>query len=164
MTAVFRQQDSIAAVDDDWIERVKQNAAIEPLGRARLNLHHSEADQVQEMVIAFRGDSLVMPHRHKGKSESLHVIEGRALVVFFDDDGQVTNRLVIGPLGSGLPPLYRLASDAWHVVIPLDESLVVHETSTGPFVRDTEPPPSWAPRSNEALRHFIDDLRSGVGG
>ena len=163
MTSVFRQQDQIVVVDDQWVARVKENARNEPLRRARLNLHHDESDPVQEMLIAFCRDSLIAPHRHRAKSESLHAIEGRALIVFFDEQGRETRRLTIGPPGSGLPPLYRLASDTWHVVIPLDDMLVIHETSAGPFVRDEAPPPAWAPRTAEALRAFIDGLRRGEG-
>ena len=159
MTSVFRQQDPVVVVDDSWVARVKEHAKLEPLRRARLNLHHSEGDQVQEMLIAFCRDSLVAPHRHRGKSESLHVIEGRALVVFFDDQGQVSRRLILGPPGSGLPSLYRLASESWHVVIPLDEMLVLHETSAGPFAPETAPPPDWAPRDEKTLADFIAGLR-----
>lgn len=159
MTAVFRQKDPVAVVDSDWIAKVKEHAAAEPLGRSRLNMHHDESDQVQEMLIAFRGDSLVSPHRHRGKSESIHVMEGRALIVFFDDEGRMTRQLTIGAAGTGLPVLYRMASEDWHVVIPLEKSLVVHETSTGPFVRNTDPPPSWAPQDEKELRAFIANVR-----
>lgn len=162
MTAVFRQKDPVAVVDGDWIAKVKEHAATEPLGRSRLNMHHDESDQVQEMLIAFRGDSLVSPHRHRGKSESIHVMEGRALIVFFDDEGCMTQQLVIGAAGTGLPALYRMSSEDWHVVIPLEKSLVVHETSTGPFVRNTDPPPSWAPKDEKDLRAFIAKVRESA--
>lgn len=160
MTAVFRQQEPITVIDDDWTERIKANARAEPLRRARLNLHHDEADQVQEMLIAFCKDSLTMPHRHLGRTESFHVVEGRLDLVFFDDEGRETRRLRLGAPGSGLPSLYRLNAPDWHLVIPLDEMVVVHETGCGPFTRDAEPPPAWAPRDTEALRVFIDDLRT----
>lgn len=162
MTAVFRQKDPVAVVDSHWIAKVKEHAAAEPLGRSRLNMHHDESDQVQEMLIAFRGDSLVQPHRHRGKSESIHVMEGRALIVFFDDEGRMTRRLTVGAAGTGLPPLYRMSSEDWHVVIPLEKSLVVHETSTGPFVRNTDPPPPWAPKDEEDLRAFIAKVRESA--
>jgi len=159
MTAVFRQQEPIVVVDDEWIARVKEHARLEPLRRARLNLHHSESDRVQEMLIAICSDSLIAPHRHLGRSETLHVIEGRALIVFFDEEGREVRRLRIGPAGGGLPPLYRLAADTWHVVIPLDEVVVIHETAAGPFEKDRAPPPNWAPTNEEGLRQFIDALR-----
>jgi len=159
MPAVFRHSDDVIVVDDEWTERVKENARREPKRRARLNLHHSEEDPVQEMLIAFCKDSLNAPHRHRGKSESIHVIEGRALVVFFDDGGRVTRRLHLGPPGGRLPSLYRLAAPTWHTVIPLDDIVVIHETASGPFSPDNELPPAWVPRDEGSLRAFISGLR-----
>jgi len=103
------------------------------------------------MLIAFCGDSLSPPHRHIGKSESLHVVEGRALIVFFDENGATKRRIAIGGVGTGLPALYRLAAQHWHTIIPLDEMVVIHEVTTGPFRREQERPPNWVPRNSEEL-------------
>ena len=159
MTAVFRNQDDIAVVDRAWIERVKENAAAEPLRRARLNLHRSENDLVQEMLIAVCDDSLNPPHRHVGKTESLHALEGRARIVFFDGEGTVTREIEIGGPGTDLPRLYRLSAPLWHTVIALDPIVVVHEILTGPFRTVTDPPPKWVPQDERSLRAFIAHLR-----
>ena len=159
MTAVFRNADDVIVVDRPWIDRVIAHAQAEPLRRARLNLHHSEDDPVQEMLIAFCDDSLNPPHRHLGKTESLHALEGRAAIVFFDEDGVVTRRVTIGAPGTMLPPLYRLSAPTWHTVIPLDPVVVLHEVAMGPFRRDTDVVPDWIPRDSLALRDFIDRLR-----
>jgi cupin fold WbuC family metalloprotein len=159
MVSVFRHSEDVIVVDEEWIERVKNAARDEPLRRARLNLHHSEDDQVQEMLIAFCGDSLIPPHRHIGKTQSIHVLEGRALIVFFDEHGSPNREVTLGQTGTGLPPLYRLAAPHWYTVIPLDEMVVIHEVNAGPFRKELEPPPSWMPRSYEELRDFIGRLR-----
>jgi cupin fold WbuC family metalloprotein len=161
MPAVFRHQDDVIVVDGEWTTRVKEGARHEPLRRARLNLHRSEEDGVQEMLIAFCQDSVSYPHRHLGKSESMHVVEGRVLIVFFDDDGRVVKRLQLGPAGSGLPSLYRLGAATWHTVIPLDDMVVIHEISTGPFCSEREAPPRWVPRTDDELRAFVVRLRDG---
>jgi len=160
MTAVFRNSEDVIVVDDAWTARVKDNACSEPMRRARLNLHHSEGDHVQEMLIAFCRDSLNPPHRHRGKSESIHVIEGRLAIVFFDDSGRVTERLYLGPAGGRWPSLYRLAAPRWHTVIPLDEMVVIHETASGPFSPENEPLPAWVPRDESSLRQFIGQLQT----
>ena len=158
MAAVLFHAGDICTVDDDWIEIVKRNAEMEPLRRARLNMHHSEDDQVQEMVIAFCRDSLNPPHRHLGKTESLHALEGRALICFFDNEGTVTEKVVIGGPGHGLPPLYRLSAPRWHTVVPLDDMVVVHEVAMGPFRRVQDFVPGWMPVGESVLRAFIDRL------
>jgi cupin fold WbuC family metalloprotein len=160
MASVFRHSDDVIVVDEGWIERVKNVARAEPLRRARLNLHHSEDEAVQEMLIAFCGDSLSPPHRHIGKSESLHAVEGRALIVFFDDEGAITRDLVIGAAGTGLPVLYRLAAPHWHTVIPLDDIVVIHEVATGPFRREQGAAPLWAPVGEDGLRELIGQIKA----
>lgn len=159
MSSVFRQQDHVIVVGEEWIERVKASARAEPLRRARLNLHHHESDVVQEMIIAFCDDTLIVPHRHLGKSEAFHMVEGRLDVVLFDDDGKVTQRVRLGAAGSGLPTLYRLNCPAWHLVIPLDEMVVVHEIASGPFSKDATSPPDWVPRDEPALAAFVRQLQ-----
>ena len=160
MASVFRHSDDIIVVDEDWIERVKNAARAEPLRRARLNLHHSENDNVQEMLIAFCADSLIPPHRHIGKSESLHAVEGRALIVFFDDEGAITRDLIIGAPGTGLPALYRLAAPHYHTVIPLDEIVIIHEVTTGPFRREQGGAPLWGPVGEDGLRELIGQIKA----
>lgn len=159
MAAVFRNTDDIVVVDRTWIERIKTNAATEPLRRARLNLHRSEDDMVQEMLIACCDDSLNPPHRHLGKTESLHALEGRVRIVFFDDKGEVTRQIEIGGPDSGLSTLYRLSAPLWHTVVPLDPIVVLHEVAMGPFRKTTDTMPAWVPLDERSLRLFINALR-----
>jgi cupin fold WbuC family metalloprotein len=157
MSVQFFPGQEIIEVRPEQTGELKRAAAAAALKRARLCLHHDHADQVQEMVIAFRRDSYVRPHRHRGKTESFHVIEGELEVVFFDDGGRVTRRLRMGPPGSGRPFLYRLSSSLWHSVLPLSEFVIIHETTTGPFVKgETEFPP-WGPEDADAagVRAFL---------
>ena len=160
MTAVFRNVGPIIEVDDATIEMLLDAAAAEPKRRARLNLHRDDNDLIHEMIIAFRGDSLNMPHRHEGKSESMHVIKGRVDVVIFDDDGKETRRVRLGARDwRGMPSVFRMAAPLWHTVIPVDDKVVVHETTNGPFLpgKNMEIPP-WAPQESE-LASWVDGLR-----
>ena len=159
MAAVFQHQENVLGVGKDWIDRLTASARLEPLRRARLNLHHNDNDAVHEMLIALCRDTLVPPHRHPGKSESFHVVEGEVLVVIFDDRGSVVRRLHLGPIGSGLDFIYRQASPVWHTVIPLSEVVVVHETTKGPFLKLDCELPHWAPHGGEGLRLFLDLLK-----
>ncbi|PYS24702.1 MAG: cupin fold metalloprotein, WbuC family [Acidobacteria bacterium] len=155
-TISFPDQD-IIEIDEAQIEKLKISAAESPLKRARICLHHSHHDKVQEMVIAFCRGTYNPPHRHQNKSESFHVIEGNLVVVFFDDDGQVTQRIKLGPPGSaGAAFLYRLASTLWHTVVPLSEFVVIHETTSGPFLKSENEVADWAP--NQSDQNGVDDF------
>src|SRR5580698_1611995 len=152
MTAVFRNIGPIIEVDDATIAMLIEASATEPKRRARLNLHNSDADLLHEMIIAFRKDSLNMPHRHVGKSESMHVMRGRVDIVFFDDVGKQSRRVRLSA-NEGWnpnPSVFRMAAPLWHTVIPVDDVVVVHETTNGPFIpgKNIEIPP-WAPQESE---------------
>jgi cupin fold WbuC family metalloprotein len=158
MPAVFQSELDLAEVGREWIERLKQEAGTAPLLRARLCLHHRLDDPVQEMVIAFRQGSLVRPHRHQRKAESLHVIDGELLVVFFDDSGKVTRTIHLAAGAGADTRLYRLSAGQWHTVVPLTPHAVVHEVTTGPFEPGRQDFASWAPADPEPLRAWINEL------
>ncbi|KKL22706.1 hypothetical protein LCGC14_2432770, partial [marine sediment metagenome] len=81
------------------IEGLKAKALALPGSGARLCLHRDQTDAVQEMIIVHRKGAYVRPHRHDGQTESFHVLEGRMLVVIFDDEGNVTDRQHVAPSG-----------------------------------------------------------------
>ena len=133
MTAIFLEYDTYALLAQSRIKALKQMAQESELLRARYCLHRSHNDGVQEMVIALLKGSQVPVHRHAGKSESYHMIEGLIEVLFYDNQGNRTDVIKLGPQDSGLPFIYRLAPGVWHTVRVLSECAVIHETTTGPF-------------------------------
>jgi len=143
-------KDDVAIVTPDVVAGLKTAAAADPFKRARLCLHRSSADAVHQMIIAHHRDTYTQPHRHRGKTESFHMVEGRLAVLFFDDAGAVTRRIVLGPVGSAEPSVYRLSASEWHTVIPLTEYAVFHEITNGPFVRGDSDTAPWAPQESDA--------------
>ncbi|HEX6513870.1 MAG TPA: WbuC family cupin fold metalloprotein [Chloroflexota bacterium] len=156
MPSFFGHNEDILEVGPDWLPRLKEAAAEQPRRRARLNLHHGAEDAVQEMVIAFCGDSVLPPHKNLNKSESFHVIEGELQVVVFDDDGTVTRTIDMGPLGSGQTFMYRLARDLWHTVIPRSDFVIIHEVTRGPFLPGDTAFPEWGPDEGPATKVFLE--------
>jgi glucose-6-phosphate isomerase len=149
MSVAFFADEDVIEVAGERLAWLKEQARHAALGRARICLHRNLDEQIQEMVIAFLRDSYVRPHRHVGTRESFHIIEGLLSVVFFDDEGNVTRRLNMGPVGSGRPFLYRLSADLWHTVLPESDEVVIHETTLGPFRRDRTEYPAWAPEDGD---------------
>lgn len=152
MSTTFFENQEIIEIDQPQLEELKRAAAGSPLKRARLCLHHSHDDKVQEMVIAFCRGSYNRPHRHQNKTESFHVIEGELLVVFFDDLGHVTRQLKLAAHGKAAGSfLYRLSSELWHTVIPLSDFVVIHETTTGPFIQGESEIAAWSPAETDVV-------------
>jgi hypothetical protein len=53
-----------------------------------------------------------------------------------------------------------MAAPIWHTVIPLDNVVVVHETTNGPFIPGKNMEiPEWAPPENE-LAAWIEGLKA----
>lgn len=157
MSTVFWESDDITQIDQARLDRLKQAVRGDSRGIARICLHRDLQEGVHEMIIGFRYDAYVRPHRHMLKSESFHVIEGNLAVILFDDDGRVTKRIDLSPPGGGRSFLYRLNTSLWHTVIPISEYVIIHEVTNGPFSKEETQYPIWGPREEEPdmIRDFL---------
>lgn len=158
MAEVFKNNEDLIEVNQQWLDYLKEEAKKSPNRRARLLMHHSLQDPVQEMIIAFCKDSTVTVHRTPKRSESLQVVEGEVLIVMFDEGGNITHRFEMGPLGSGKTFIYRIKSVPWHMVIPLTDIVVIHESLQGPFEKVDECFPTWIPQDTLSNKIFIDHI------
>ena len=79
---VFVANGPIACISKSDLARIKEDACVAPMRRSRICAHTSADDPVQERIIAMCRDSYIAPHRHVGKTESFHVIEGQADIYF----------------------------------------------------------------------------------
>jgi cupin fold WbuC family metalloprotein len=87
----------------------------------------------------------VRPHKHLGKPESFHVIEGIVDVIIFDECGDIREVIQMGNYGSDRVFYYRISTPIYHTLLIRSDILVFHETTTGPFNRvDTVFAP-WSP-------------------
>lgn len=154
---------AITRVDRDDIGRLKAMAAKNPRRRIRLCAHPDTADPLHEMLIVHMRDAYVPPHRHPGKSESFHIIEGELTVVVFDEAGGVTDVIEMGAPDSGRAFYYRLSEPRYHTVIPTTDVVVFHEVTNGPFRRQDMEYAPWAPAEDDrgAQREFLLSILPG---
>ncbi len=134
---------------------LKRRAAANPRRRVRICAHPDTGDRLHEMLIVHMAGAYVRPHRHLGKSESVHVLEGEADVVLFDEDGAVRDLIPIGPYESARRFFYRLDEPAFHTLLIRSEYLVMHEVTNGPFRREETVFAPWSPEEGDAAG--IDD-------
>lgn len=143
---VFLATEPIVRFDRRAVEFIKGQALINKRGRARICVHKRQDDALHEMLIAIRSDSYICPHRHCNKTESFHLIEGRADVIILDEKGQI---LDVVPLGLNGNFYYRLEAPHYHTLLIHSPLLVIHETTNGPFDPKATDSASFAPAEGE---------------
>jgi cupin fold WbuC family metalloprotein len=161
---VLYSKDSITTATKSDIELFKQLSSQNSRKRIRLCAHNNPSDRLHEMLIVHERDAYVRPHKHQGKTESTHIIEGMVDVVIFDDNGQISRIIPMGDYDSGRIFYYRLTIPVFHTLIIHSDVLVFHETTNGPFnCGDTIFAP-WSPEESDAdsVRIFISDLHEKI--
>jgi cupin fold WbuC family metalloprotein len=158
---VFFADEPVVSIGPEEIEFVTRQALTSTRRRARICLHRSEVDAVQEMLIAVDAQSYVRPHRHAQRNESFHVVSGTADVVLFDDAGRVVERVRLAADDRGMR-YFRVDVGRFHCLLVRTPMFVLFETTTGPFVRNETEYAAWSPADgNEAeIRHYLVKLEA----
>jgi cupin fold WbuC family metalloprotein len=155
---VYLAEGPVCSLGPEEVAFIKTAALQSPKGRARINAHPDSHDALHEMVIALRSDSYIRPHKHPGKSEAFHVIEGAVDIVILDDVGAITKVVSLTSGGSGAF-YYRMSKPHFHTLLIRSDILVVHEITNGPFVLGATVFASFAPEEGDATTaQYMADL------
>jgi cupin fold WbuC family metalloprotein len=159
---VFYSEADITVTNRADIELLKSLSKGNSRRRVRLCAHENPENSLHEMVIVHERDTYVRPHKHLGKSESVHIIEGLVDVVIFDDGGQIERVICMGDYLSGKTFYYRISTPSFHTLIIRSDFVVFHETTSGPFDRKDTVFASWAPDHVDAnsSRMFMAELNN----
>jgi cupin fold WbuC family metalloprotein len=130
-------------------------------GRARFLLHAGHDDPVQEMMIAICSRSYVMPHRFPNRHKTYFEVSGQFHLVFFDDNGTVTETVLMGN-GPDMIKMCRFSTDRWHTVVSHDDVSVYGEIIQGPFLGNEWA--DWAPKEEvgERAQRFLAELKASL--
>jgi cupin fold WbuC family metalloprotein len=161
---VLFPDEKIVHLDYTDIQNITQKAEENERKRIRICAHQTTEDRLHEMIIVHTKDTYVWPHKHLNKSESFHVIEGRADVVIFDEDGEITRVIQMGDYRSGLCFYYRIADPLFHTLLIYSDKLVFHEATNGPFNHADSAYAPWAPDMNDTAGQvtYMKDLAQRV--
>lgn len=148
-------------ITEELLDKVSQEAKESPRLRMNYNFHESPDAPVQRMLNALEPDTYLPPHRHKNpdREEMYLVLRGRLITFFFDDEGNITERIELNPAegryGIEIPP------GTWHSIVVLEEGTVIYEAKQGPYIPlSKENIAPWAPDGNdtEAVKEYIKKL------
>lgn len=156
--------EALVRLDRTTVQFLKEKALANDRRRIRLCAHQDVQDPLHEMFIVHTQSTYIRPHKHLRKSESLHVIEGTADIIVFDDSGTVVEVVPVGAHGTGRNFYYRLSDPAFHTLLITSKFFVFHETTNGPFKREESLFAPWSPEETdeESVRKFLDELAKVV--
>jgi cupin fold WbuC family metalloprotein len=141
------------------IEFLKEELPNSSRGRTRLCLHKENSDRMHEMFISFTGDNYVRPSLHHNKEESLHVVNGSAAYIFFDESGRPIDAVPLGVYDSGRQFYCRIPSDHYHALVINSDEISIHETTEGPFNPADTFFAQWSPEEKDAtVREYRSSL------
>ena len=116
------------AILDEFSEIVKAS----PRLRMNYNFHQSLEDKCHRFLNTVEPGTVVPIHRHPTKDESFVVLRGKIKVSINNDDGSVTDSVVLcqedGRYGVDIP------KNVWHNLEALESNSVIFECKEGPFV------------------------------
>ena len=146
---------------DETTERAKKSQRL----RMNYNFHETLDDPINRLLNALEPETYLRPHRHinPDKEEIFLLLRGKVAVFLFDDDGGITDTLLLDPLngyyGAEIKP------DIWHGLLVLESGSVIYEVKQGPFAPLTpENMAPWAPSADDAkgVGEYLDRLRITV--
>ena len=93
---------------DELTEKAKAN----PRLRQSMDLRNSAEDLSQRMLNALEPGTVMPIHRHHGSSETVVILRGRIRWIFYDNNGNETERVVLDAEGD--LRILNVEKDRWH--------------------------------------------------
>lgn len=146
-------------VTQETLNNLSKEAKISKRKRKNYNLHKLE-DAVQKFFNALEPGTYVRPHRHLDppKNETFILVQGSFYVIFFDNDGKVTNKFLISKESNNLA--VDIAPGAWHSIIVNEPGTIFFEIKEGPYVALTDKDfATWAPEEfSNKVNSYLKNL------
>jgi cupin fold WbuC family metalloprotein len=150
----------IVAISSNDVEALIEKSSETTRRRIRICAHAKSTDQLHEMIIVHEKGAYVRPHKHLGRSESFHIVKGRADIIIFNEDGSIRDIIQMGEYSSNHNFFYRLNDNLYHSMLIYSDHLVFHESTLGPFDPATSSFAPWSPPADDipAAVKFISEL------
>ncbi|MEY8720086.1 WbuC family cupin fold metalloprotein [Bacteroides stercorirosoris] len=135
-------------ISEELLDSVTREAQGNPRLRMNYNFHESLDAPIHRLLNALEPGTYLPPHRHTDKEETYVVLRGSLLAFFYDDLGNVTEKVSLNS-SAGIYGL-EIPSGTWHSIIALESGTVIFEIKSGPYrslpPEDIAP---WAPAPSD---------------
>ncbi|MDD2436569.1 MAG: WbuC family cupin fold metalloprotein [Massilibacteroides sp.] len=152
-------------IDKQLLDQTSEAAKLSPRLRMNHNFHDDTTDPLNRLINAIEPDSYIRPHRHQNpdKEEIFLLLRGKAVFFLFDDQGNITNKLVVSPRDG----IYgaEIVAGLWHCLLVLETGTVVYEIKKGPFAPlAPENLAPWSPpaEDREAVLTYMNFLKKNI--
>lgn len=137
--------------DPEIISLVLEKARKNDRGRFNFRIHENDDSRQHLFINAIVANSYVRPHMHNeiNKTEMFRILEGEAYIVFFNDAGDITNKIKLSSKVDGRKTA-RIRSGQIHTVV-CEEDVVLLESKKQPSGYRKDDDKSfvlWAPKEN----------------
>ena len=113
------------------LDELSAQAKGNPRLRQSYDLRNSPEDLSQRMLNALEPGTIMPIHRHRGSSETVVMLRGKIQWVFYDDNGNETERVTLD--ANGEPRMLNVEKGRWHSLICLEHGSVLFESKDGPY-------------------------------
>lgn len=118
-------------VDKKILDELTAQAKVNPRLRQAMDLRNSSEDLSQRMLNALEPGTIMPIHRHHASSETVVILRGRIRWIFYDDNGNETERVVLD--ADGDLRMLNVEKDRWHSLECLESGSVLYESKDGPY-------------------------------
>ena len=118
-------------IDKSLLDELTAQAKESPRLRMNLDLRNSAEDQSQRMLNALEPGTVLPIHRHCSTSETVAILRGRAVQWLYDDEGRVTEKVLL-EVGGAIPAM-SVEKGQWHRLECLESGTVILEMKDGPY-------------------------------
>ena len=137
-------------VTKELLHDLSAQAQNSPRQRKNYNFHTNDTALCHRLLNAMEPDSYVAPHRHldPNKDETIILLSGRIGIVFFDDNGHITDDAIldIGANRFGV----TIPAGIFHSFVSLTTGSVFFESKAGPYhPLSAEEKAPWAPMESD---------------
>ena len=135
-------------ISEELLDSVSHEARESSRLRMNYNFHESLDSPIHRLLNALEPGTYLPPHRHTDKEETYVVLRGSLLTFFYDDLGNVIEKVNLNP-SAGVYGV-EIPSGTWHSIIALEPGTVIFEIKSGPYKplppEDIAP---WAPAPSD---------------
>ena len=118
-------------IDNKILDELSAQAKVNPRLRQSMDLRNSPEDQSQRMLNALEPGTIMPIHRHQKTSESVVILRGKIEWIFYDNDGNETERVTLD--ANGEPRMLNVERDRWHSLVCLESGSVLYESKDGAY-------------------------------